>query len=98
LAAKRDGRLFHLIEVLAIAFDDPLPNEVFVFSAPAGEAIRPPHELYPARATPPGRGGVARCPSRSSGSTRSRRLAPGGSLTPAGTRPPMPATVVLRDA
>jgi hypothetical protein len=45
-----DGQEFHSNEVLEIAFDEPFPEDTFVFTPPAGEEIRdaesafPPHE------------------------------------------------------
>ena len=44
--AVRDGQPFQRITTLAIAFDEPIPNQTFRFEPPAGEEIQPLHDEH----------------------------------------------------
>ncbi len=44
--ARLDGRPFHVRELLEISFDEPLPEETFVYEPPPGEAVRTHEEAF----------------------------------------------------
>jgi outer membrane lipoprotein-sorting protein len=44
--ARLDGRPFQVREVLEITFDEPLPEETFVYEPPPGEAVRTHEEAF----------------------------------------------------
>lgn len=45
--ARRDGQAFMVREATEIAFNEPMPDDTFVFRAPGGEVARPASELFP---------------------------------------------------
>ena len=45
--ARHQGRPFHVIEAVELAFDETLPDETFVFEAPEGEDVRPVDDWSP---------------------------------------------------
>ena len=44
--ARLDGRPFHVRELLEVAFDEPLPDETFVYEPPPGETVRTQEEAF----------------------------------------------------
>lgn len=44
--ARLDGRPFRVREVLEIAFDEPLPEETFVYEPPPGETVRTHEDAF----------------------------------------------------
>ena len=44
--ARLDGRPFHVRELLEVAFDEPLPDETFVYEPPPGETVRTHEEAF----------------------------------------------------
>lgn len=93
--AVRDGEPFHRITAVEIAFDEPIPDERFVFVPPAGEEIQAmPHRRQVTRLT------VTEVQSRASFTVLiPARIPPGwqshGTFIEASDRPPSPPGAAL---